>query len=344
MIGERAAAVSVPQAGRRTPLTRAMVSGAGIAISGTLIIALYRTMDLRLIAEILRGADLPWLVVSVLAILPITGIRALRFYWIAPPGALPGVLEALRLTLVSSALNLLLPAKAGDLAKSYFVAARTTTTAGVAVAAVVYERVCDVAALMCWCVLGWFVGRPIVPGLPWWFWPGLAVVGSICAVAVSSRRSAVAIRVLTGRLPAGGAFGTIRRLAEGWPDLLAALDGRRARVLTVSIALWGAHLLQIWLFTVALSLHVPLAVCASVSALVLMAGQAPLTVAGIGTRDAALVILLARYVTAEQAAAVGVLMLTRNVLPPLAGLPMIRPYVHAVLAEARRHREAAIVP
>ena len=57
-------------------------------------------------------------------IVPITYLRGVRFYWVAPAGALPGIGEAFRLTLVASALNVFVPAKAGDLVKGYFVATR----------------------------------------------------------------------------------------------------------------------------------------------------------------------------------------------------------------------------
>jgi len=108
-----------------------------------------------------------------------------------------------------------------------------------------------------------------------------------------------------------------------------------------SLLLWLAHLFQIWLFTVALSLHIPFTVCASLSAIALMAGQLPLTVAGLGTRDVALVVLLAAYVAPESAAAMGVLISTRNFLPPLIGLPFMRPYMASVIEDARRWRRGA---
>ena len=119
-----------------------------------------------------------WLVVSVGMILPITFLRAVRFFWVAPPGALPGVGEAFRLTLAAGALNLVLPAKAGDLLKSYFVATRSHTSAGVSVAIVVYERLCDLFGLIAWCLLAWVVARPVAPGVPAAFWMLLGVVGT----------------------------------------------------------------------------------------------------------------------------------------------------------------------
>ena len=107
-----------------------------------------------------------------------------------------------------------------------------------------------------------------------------------------------------------------------------------------SLGLWLTHLIQIWLFTVALSASVPFAVCASLSAVALMAGQLPFTVAGLGARDVALVVLLSRYMPPESAAAMGVLISTRGLLPPLIGMPLMRPYLSTVVGDARRWRKA----
>jgi hypothetical protein len=62
-----------------------------------------------------------------------------------------------------------------------------------------------------------------------------------------------------------------------------------------------------------------------------MAGQLPLTFAGIGTRDIALVVLLMSYMAPESAAALGVLISTRNFLPPLIGAPLMWPYLSSAM-------------
>lgn len=309
-----------------------------LVVSGALLVVLYRSMDVRLIGEALLRADRVWLVLSIGTILPITVLRAIRFFWVAPAGALPGVGEALRLTLVASALNLVVPAKAGDLIKSYFVAKRSETSTGVAVAIVVYERLCDLFGLISWCLVGWLVGRPQVPGLPSQFWFLLGALGAVCAVLISSERAAGVLPALIARTRPRRKLRRVRNLARGWPDLLRLLRGRRRWIIPFSLLLWLTHLIQIWLFTVALSLSVPFTVCASLSAVALMAGQLPLTVAGLGTRDVALVILLARYMAPESAAAMGILIVTRGLVPALIGMPLMWPYLSSVVGEARRWR------
>ena len=90
-----------------------------------------------------------------------------------------------------------------------------------------------------------------------------------------------------------------------------------------------------------LAVPIPFIVCASLSAVALMAGQLPFTVAGLGTRDAALVVLLANYMAPESAAAMGILIATRNLVPPLIAIPMMRPYLTSTLGDARRWKKAA---
>lgn len=325
-------------------MKRTAVTLLSLVVSGALLVTLYSSLNIRQVGEALLRADVLWLVVSVGMILPITVLRALRFYWVAPAGSLAGRTEALRLTLVASALNVFLPAKSGDLIKSYFVARGGQTSAGVALAIVVYERLCDLFGLIAWCLLGWLVGRPQIDGIPSAFWVALAVICAICFVLISSERAASVVRTAVRALVPGGRLRKIHDLADGWPGLLRVLRGRRRWIVSYSLGLWLTHLFQIWLFTVALSVEVPFTVCASLSAVALMAGQLPLTFAGLGTRDVALVVLLARYMTPELAAAMGVLISTRGLLPPLLGLPIMRPYLSTAVEDAREWRRQAGQP
>jgi uncharacterized membrane protein YbhN (UPF0104 family) len=307
-----------------------------IVVSTVLLVVLYRSVDARLVGNALLAADWRWLVLSVGLIVPITVMRALRFYWVAPAGALPSAAEALRLTLVASALNVVVPAKAGDLVKSYFVARRSGTSTGVALAIIVYERLCDVLGLIFWCLLGWLIAvRPRTPPLPSVLWLTLGGIGAACAALVVSQRLAGLLAALPAKLLR---FRKLQQLAAGWPDLLRVLGGRRGWIVLFTLVLWFAHLFQIWLFTVTLATPVPFAICASFAALALIAGQLPFTLAGLGVRDVALVALLSGYMTPAHAAALGVLIATRTIVPPLLGMPLMRPYLATAVQEARRWR------
>jgi glycosyltransferase 2 family protein len=314
---------SPPSAFRWRPRGASLFS---LALSAAILAALYRSVDVRLIVHDLRSVDRTWLAISVGMIVPITFLRAIRFYLVAPRGKMRGIGEALRLTLVSSAANVFLPAKSGDLIKSYFLANGRWGSAGVSVAVVVYERLCDLVGLITWCALGWFFARPNVSGVPPLLWPVLGIFGGLCGVLISSEKvarlgSALVARVLAGR------WQRLQTLADGWPALFHALGRRRASVILLSLLLWLVHVIQIWMFTVTLSIRIPFTVCVSLTAVALMVGQLPFAFAGLGARDVALVVLMRGYVRPESAAALGLLIATRNLLPPLAALAIVRPYV-----------------
>jgi len=311
----------------------------GLMVSGVLLVALYRSIDLRLVGEALLGADGMWLVVSVGIIVPITILRAIRFFLVTPVGALRNVGEALRLTLSASALNVILPAKSGDLIKSYGVAKGGNTSTGIAIAVIVYERLCDLFSLLFWCLLGWLFARPSVPGVPSVFWLLLGALVGVCGLLILSDRMATVVpRLLNSALPFRR-LKKLRDLAHGWPGLLQVLRGRRRWIVSFSLLLWLTHLIQIWMFSVTLSLSIPFVICACLSGVALLAGQLPFTFSGLGTRDVALVVLLSHYTPPESAAAVGVLIATRNFLPALAGLPLMRTYLPSVMGDALRWRE-----
>src|SRR4030095_3963790 len=231
-----------------------------LALSAAILAALYRSIDVRLIVRDLRSVDKVWLVMSVGMIVPITLLRALRFYLVAPRGTMPGIGEALRLTLVSSAANVFMPAKSGDLIKSYFLANGRWPSVGVSVAVVVYERLCDLVGLITWCALGWFIARPDVSGVPPALWPLLGVFGAVCGVLISSERLARLGSALVARV-LGRRWQRLQTLAEGWPALFQALGKRRAGVILLSLLLWLVHVIQIWMFTVTLSVRIPFTVC-----------------------------------------------------------------------------------
>ena len=329
------AATSLPQPGQgwmRSPAR--LVS---LTVSVVLLVSLYSSLNMRLVVETLRSTNKFWLLVSVGMIVPITILRAVRFRLVAPPAALSGVAEALRLTLVSTALNVFVPAKAGDLVKSYFVAKRGGTSIGVAVAIIVYERLCDMFSIVFWCLVGWLVSDVVVSRVPSATWPVLGAIGLACGILLSSERAADLWRGVMTR-GQSGRLRKLRQLAEGWPDLLHHLRGRRRIVVLFSLFLWLVHLTQLWMFTLALSVRMPFMVCASLSAIVLIAGQMPFTIAGLGARDVALVVILAGYMAPETAAAMGILIATRGLLPPLAAIPIMRPYLAVATAEARAWR------
>ena len=107
-------------------------------------------------------------------------------------------------------------------------------------------------------------------------------------------------------------------------DTSAAAPPARPRSPPLSLLLWGVQFEQVRLFAVAVGGSVPPLANFAVAPLAILAGLVPLTFAGLGTRDAALIALYRPWLPAPAAAAVGLLTSTRYILPALAGLPLFR--------------------
>ena len=109
-----------------------------------------------------------------------------------------------------------------------------------------------------------------------------------------------------------------------------------AKVVFTSVFIWFLHLLQIWMFILALKAWTPFLSNLALSPLAILAGLLPLTFAGVGTRDAALVLFYAPFFDAPTAAALGVLCTGRYFLPALGGLPFVPQYLQLVAKDRAR--------
>jgi hypothetical protein len=102
------------------------------------------------------------------------------------------------------------------------------------------------------------------------------------------------------------------------------------KITVTSIFIWFLHLLQIWFFILALKAWTPFLANLALSPLAILAGLLPLTFAGVGTRDAALILFYKPYFAAPTAAALGLLCTSRYVLPAIGGLPFLGQYLATV--------------
>jgi uncharacterized protein (TIRG00374 family) len=302
-----------------------------ILCSGLLLMVLYQSLDLPAVGRALRQVD-PWrLALAIGLIAPITVLRALRFRWLNASGSVGTVAEAVRITLVASALNVFLPAKTGDFAKSLIVARRGGASGGVSAAIVVYERLSDTACIIIWGLIGAVVWRANIPILPSGTWLAFGVLGLLCLCLILSVRAAQWLASAAVVLPAWRLREKLAALLGAWSTLVVSLDGRRVPLLLFSVLLWFVQIFQIWVFALSLSAPVSFAVCASVASIALIVGQIPGTLAGIGSRDMTLVLLLSAHIGAEKAAALGILTATRTFVPALLALPILRHYLRVMV-------------
>jgi uncharacterized protein (TIRG00374 family) len=298
-----------------------------LAISLLILAAIYYKIDIVRLGTVLAHADPFFLFLSLAMVVPLTLFTAWRLQILAPARARLGLAEATRLILVASVLNMVLPSKMGDLAKAWFMRS-DDIRGGVAISLVIFEKAADMLSLLFWCVLG-LVFYPRKDAI-FWMLTATIIAGFVLGILLLGSRSVADLVFGRVRRLTSGKFGAFE---TGWREMQSLFWSDRPRMVGVSILsifIWLLHLLQIWLFVVALRASVPFLANLGLAPLAILIGLLPFTFAGIGTRDAALIVLYRPYFAAPVAAALGLLCTARYVLPALAGLPLLHRYVKKI--------------
>ncbi len=300
-----------------------------IVVSLGILIALYWRIDLGKVVPIFTNASAFWMIVSLGMVVPLTLLTAGRLCQLMPHEHPLRFFESARLILLASVLNLVLPSKMGDMAKAVFMADKGHVKGPLAFALVVFEKACDMLSLLVWCV----VGLLMYPRKDAFFWIMTAAIiaGFIgLALLLGSTGFARFFFGLAEKYAPGKIGSKFAALHESWVQMHAYFwrdKWQLTKIAANSLFIWFLHLVQIWMFTLALRESVPFLTNLALSPLAILAGLLPLTFAGVGTRDAALVFLYANpdqgYMSAAAAAALGVLCTLRYVLPAILGLPFI---------------------
>jgi uncharacterized protein (TIRG00374 family) len=299
-----------------------------LGISLSILAFIYWRVDLAAVGAIFAECRIGWLALALAMVVPTTFGSAWRLQRLMPPGWSLGLPEATRLILVASVLNLFLPSKMGDIAKSHFMRRRGHISGSLALSLVIVEKTFDILALLLLCGVGLFV----FPGST----EELALVASAILASVAFGSLLIGSRRFTDIF-----FAVLTRVAPeqlrahftefqgSWREMHSHLWRRPANLAGMavgSVLLWGIHMVQIWLFIVALNGVVPFMTSLALTPLAILAGLLPLTIAGVGTRDVALITLYQPYFAVATGAALGLLCTTRYLLPVILGLPFITRY------------------
>jgi uncharacterized protein (TIRG00374 family) len=308
-----------------------------ILISLAILAILYWKIDFTKLLAVLKNSDPAWMIASLSLVIPLTMLSARRLQMLLPQSVRFSFGEANRLILVASVLNMVLPSKMGDIAKAYFIRQQGVLDGSLSLSLVVFEKALDMLSLLAWCLFGLSLYRDRNAT----FWVAAFFVTAVFIIG---------ILMLTSRSMANSFFGLASRLlpvrwkirvegvAVSWQAMqqyFRSDNGRVVRVSGTSLFLWFLHLLQIWLFIFALKASAPFLANLALAPLAILAGLIPLTFAGVGTRDAALVFFYKPYLTPAVAAALGLLCTARYLLPAIGGLP----FLHRYLTAFRTHVE-----
>lgn len=309
--------------------SRQIKTGLALACSLALLVFLYRKVDLAQWRLALQHASWPFFFVALAVGGLLSALSGWRYSYFSRSLGIrpsPPYRSALKSYFIASSFNLLLPSKLGDLGKGALCARLDHRAYPLELHLfTLYEKVSDLYALL---FLGvafslvsrWIGGADRLPALEQGGvfaglrWVLIVAVVVLTLVLLPHRRGGYLERALK---PLPLKFREAAMFAGRFSG------GNFVMFQGVSLVLWLLHLLQMLLFAQCLGMALWSAsgVLALIAAVVI--GLLPISFAGIGPRDGALVALLAPVYGPVQPLLLGILLTSRYVLPALVGLPLI---------------------
>lgn len=287
-----------------------------VALAAALLAVFFSRVDIRGVAREIVQARLEWLLVALATMFLNLSIRARRWQYLLAPLGATSFGNSFRATAVGFAASAVLPARAGEVIRPYFLSRLEPISATGAFATIILERVLDMVTVLALLALYVFVLAPATPpdraaefaAVTWA--AALAAAGALTALLVlfvmagHPQRLAQWLARLERVLPSALA-GLLAKVAEKFAVGLGAVrnPGRLFGALVWSLPLWLSIAAGIWAVAQAFSLQIPFAGSFLIIAL-LVVGVAVPTPGAVGGFHEAFRVGADRFFGAPDAAAV----------------------------------------
>jgi len=303
---------------------------AGLAISILFAYVAVRDVDWSLFWKSLSASTLWWLFPALAVLAGGISVRAVRWQLLFAPATRQPLGATTRALLVGTFLNLVLPARPGEVLRVFYLHDEAGTSRAEGLGTALTERIYDVLGLL---VL-LFVATPWLPNVTWLHRAAvLAIVAALLLAAVVGALllwQERPVRYLIGPLAhvPGVSRERLDPIAANLAEGLIAL--RRRRSALIALALTFAAILAIalsfWLVTFALHLGVPFGAALLVMVATNLAMILPSSPAAIGVFEAATLVALRPYgVDASRALSYAVVLHALTFVPfVLIGLVLLQ--------------------
>jgi len=265
-------------------------------------------------------------ILAILFFIPQVLITAYRWQYMIRRHTPMALGESVRLILSCCALNILLPSRIGDLSKAYFVGREGKVAYQRATNVVFFEKYIDLASL----------GVVILTGIFWSRqWDQATFLGLVFSGFTMGLFPVLCFLRLDqwlhfSFLDQNRLFAKLRSFLLDTQAYLDELKGKRGEliwVLLLSVGLWFLHLLQFYVFFRALHSEISLFHIFRLVPLAILVGLVPITLAGVGTRDSAMIYFFSPYEDPSLIVGVGLFSSLRYFVPGILGLPFLNRYL-----------------
>jgi uncharacterized protein (TIRG00374 family) len=243
-----------------------------LALAAGLLVLFFYNVDLLGVAREITRAHPGWLALSLATMLINLSIRAWRWQYLIEPLGEISFASSFRATAVGFAASAVLPARAGEVIRPYFLSRHEPVSATGAFATIILERVLDMLTVLTLLAVYVFGVRPTMPAdsalayaaVKWA--AGIATAGSfgvfivLFLLARNPARLAETLQRLERVLPSALA-GLLARVAEKFATGLGVIrrPGRLFVALLLSLPLWLSIAAGIWACAAAFHLTMPFA-------------------------------------------------------------------------------------
>jgi glycosyltransferase 2 family protein len=288
-----------------------------LALAVSLLGLVLYNVDLRGVAREIVHARFDWLTLSLLTMFANLAIRAWRWQYLLEPLGATSFGNAFRATAVGFAATSILPARAGEVIRPYFLSRHERMSATAAFATVILERVLDMLTVLVLLAAYVFFFRPELATTNAVAFEAVKWAGGTAAVAAIA--TLIVFFVLAGdparlgqtlfrleRVLPSTLAGLLARVAEKFATGLGAVrrPGRLLVALVLSLPLWLSIAMGIWAASMAFHLAIPFTGSFLVVAL-LVVGVAVPTPGAVGGFHAAYKFAATTFFAAPDDAAVG---------------------------------------
>lgn len=277
--------------------------------------AIVKQFDVSELPGLLAQVSLPWVILgTAIGFATSPFLNTIRWQAILRgAGYSIGFKKVFLITLANWSF-MVLPGRLGDLLKSYPL--RHEVPVNHSIVSIIIEKVIDVLSLISLIIVGSLLLRePLILTI--------AMIVFLGVVLVIGLTRALSTRFLVRWFPGG----KTRDALEHFDHMLRSLlSSRKYLYIAVASSLgnWLTNIAAVWSFYRAFHLVVPTGAVLAYLPVSIFIGLLPVTVAGMGTRDAALIQFFAPYAGAAQSLGVGILYsISAYWLPVLIGLCFI---------------------
>lgn len=288
-----------------------------LALAVGLLALFLHNVDLWRVAGDIARAQAGWLLLSLSTAIVSLVVRTVRWQYLLSPLGDASFANAFRATAVGFAASSVLPARAGEVIRPYFLSRHEPMSATGAFATIILERLLDtITVLILLAVFVLWFGREVAATNPsafralQWAGAGAAAAAAVALVllflmAGDPARLGRAMRRIERLFPSKFAA-AIGRLAEKFAVGLGAIrqPGQLSAALALSIPLWLSIGLGIWAMAVGFGLSIPFTGSFLMIA-ILVVGVALPTPGAVGGFHAAFLFGAIEFYNAPREAAVG---------------------------------------